>query len=47
LTGVPEREDEAVIGLDKEDLAPDFPADGPAQAIYIETAGGVNTADTQ
>ena len=47
LAGIPEGEDEAVVGLDEEDLAGDFPVDGPAQAVDVETAGGVNTADTQ
>ena len=47
LPGVPEREDEAVVDLDEEHLAGDFPVDGPSKAIHIEAAGGVNTADTQ
>jgi hypothetical protein len=47
LPRIPERKYEAVVGLDEKDFARDFAVDGPAEAVNLKAAGGINTADTQ
>ena len=45
LLGVPEGKDQAVVGLDEHHIAGVFAADGPAEALHVEAAGGINAAD--